>query len=356
MLEAAHCVTDLRSGLREGWEELKKARPGLRQRDAAAMLGVSEGELVASREGSHVMRLAAQWKPLLAMIGDLGPVKTITRNEHVVHETTGVWSGLSFVGNIALVQSEGLDLRLLLDHWEAGFLVGDPTGEGIRGSVQFYDRHGDAVLKIYPTEKKDWPSLTAAACRFGERSSTAPSFAAPASPRPMPRPPAPAARQALLEDWEKLRDTHDFGAMLGRHGFDRAAALEAAEGRFTTALPVAGVGTLLDSVAASGVPMMTFVGNRGCVQIRTAPVSSVRRLGPWLNILDEDFNLHLLEENVDRVWSVRKPTSDGVVTSVEAYARDGGEIVVFYGARKPGIAERADWRELVHGLSPAGEA
>ena len=82
---------------------------------------------------------------------------------------------------------------------------------------------------------------------------------------------------------------------------------------------------------------------------------SVRRVEPletpggvqWINVLDAGFNLHLREDRVGHVWIVEKPTADGVVTSLEAFDTQGELMAMFFGARKPGQPERADWRALV---------
>jgi putative hemin transport protein len=76
----------------------------------------------------------------------------------------------------------------------------------------------------------------------------------------------------------------------------------------------------------------------------------VKPLGPWLNVLDPTFNLHLREDAVESVWKVEKPTDDGIVTSVEVYAADRSEVAVLYGRRKPGVPEAESWRTLVAGL------
>ena len=70
----------------------------------------------------------------------------------------------------------------------------------------------------------------------------------------------------------------------------------------------------------------------------------------WLNVLDPGFNLHLREDRVANAWIVEKPTSDGVVTSVEAFDGDGELMAMFFGARKPGAPELERWRELVREL------
>ena len=44
---------------------------------------------------------------------------------------------------------------------------------------------------------------------------------------------------------------------------------------------------------------------------------------------------------------MRKPTADGIVSSLEAYDSDGELILQLFGERKPGQPEQAVWRELV---------
>jgi putative hemin transport protein len=53
------------------------------------------------------------------------------------------------------------------------------------------------------------------------------------------------------------------------------------------------------------------------------------------------------------VWIVRKPTEDGIVTSVEVFNEWDELIVQFFGKRKPGIPERTDWQQLVADIEKA---
>jgi putative hemin transport protein len=66
----------------------------------------------------------------------------------------------------------------------------------------------------------------------------------------------------------------------------------------------------------------------------------------WFNVLDAEFNLHLQTKGVTELWRVRKPSTDGVITSWEAFDAEGELVVQLFGARKPGIPEREDWRDL----------
>jgi putative hemin transport protein len=52
-------------------------------------------------------------------------------------------------------------------------------------------------------------------------------------------------------------------------------------------------------------------------------------------------------------WLVRKPTSDGVVTSVEVFDDTGEVVAMFFGVRKPGELELPAWRDLAESLPRA---
>ena len=100
---------------------------------------------------------------------------------------------------------------------------------------------------------------------------------------------------------------------------------------------------------------MVFVGSPGCIQIHSGPVKRIEPMDirgvQWLNVIDPTFNLHLREDAIAHVWKVEKPTSDGVVTSVEAFDHEGELMAMFFGARKPGKRELEDWRSLTRRLS-----
>jgi putative hemin transport protein len=117
------------------------------------------------------------------------------------------------------------------------------------------------------------------------------------------------------------------------------------------ARPVApeAVDGVLTALAGSGVPCMIFVGNRGCIQIHSGPIHALQPMGPWQNVMDPDFNLHLRRDHIAEVWVVDKPTSRGPALSVEAFDRDGGLILQAFGYRKEreGIDHTAAWAEIV---------
>ncbi|PXB63181.1 hemin-degrading factor, partial [Pseudomonas aeruginosa] len=151
---------------------------------------------------------------------------------------------------------------------------------------------------------------------------------------------------ALREGWAALKDTHHFHALLKKHGAQRTQALRLAGGEWAERLDNGDLAKLFEAAAESGLPIMVFVGNAHCIQIHTGPVCNLKWLDDWFNVLDPEFNLHLKTTGIAELWRVRKPSTDGIVTSWEAFDADGELIVQLFGARKPGEPERDDWREL----------
>lgn len=321
---------------------LKTEEPKIRARDAAQRLGVSEAELVEADPLCQPLR--AEWAELLAEVAKLGPVMALTRNEAAVHEKTGVYDNVSFNGHVGLALNRDIDLRIFLKDWQYGFAL-----RGERPSLQFFDGAGEAVHKIFLTDKSLPAEYEALVARFGASAATA------IAPQPLPATPAEQPDAAIDaaafgEGWLNLQDTHDFFPLMRRFSVSRAQALRLAPQGMVREVGLNAVAHMLEQAAQSQLAIMAFVGNRGCIQIHTGPVERIVPMGPWLNVLDPGFNLHLRMDLFERAFVVRKPTRDGEVTSLECYDAAGELIVQFFGERKPGQHELPSWTRLAHSL------
>jgi putative hemin transport protein len=138
--------------------------------------------------------------------------------------------------------------------------------------------------------------------------------------------------------------------MLKKFDVTRTQALRLAPEGMSEQLDNEAVIRMLESAAANETPIMCFVHSPGCVQIHTGPVKQLRYYGHWYNILDPKFNLHLDTTGITSTWIVRKPTADGIVTSLELFDQEGNLIVYFFGARKPGKPELEAWRAIIDEL------
>ena len=146
-----------------------------------------------------------------------------------------------------------------------------------------------------------------------------------------------------------MRDIHEFFPLLKRFRAQPARSPRCHRERsFVRRLDLSATRNLLERASADAVPIMCFVGNRGGIQIHHGPVSTIKIMGPWLNVLDPGFNLHLRQDLVAETWLVRKPTRHGLITSVELYAEDRSLIAQFFGVRE----EQSPGRPRPGGSSP----
>jgi putative hemin transport protein len=338
------------------WAKLKEGEPTIRALDAAARLGITEAQLVAARIGDGVRALAGPFGPLVERLPELGTVTVLTRNPWAVHEKTGRFGNVSVMGPMGLVLNAEIDLRLFLNRWRYGYAVEEATRSGLRTSLQFFAADGPAIHKIYLTEGSDMKAFETLVADFGDsRADRTLHVAKPAAASPDPADEEIDVAK-LHAGWDSLRDVHDFAALLRSVGAGRVQALRLAGPERARPVTPHAFRRALRAASEGGVPIMIFVGNPGAIQIHTGPVNTQRDVGPWFNVLDPGFNLHLREDGIDSAWVVTKPTADGPVTSLEIYDPEGMQIALMFGQRKPGQVERADWRALASNLAETGRA
>ena len=330
---------------------LLAAEPNLRARDIAARLSISEAELLAlGSETSTVTRLRPEWTQIIAAVPALGRVMALTRNESVVHERKGVYGALEGGAHVGLIVSEDIDLRIFFTQWKSGFGVTEQLKEGgTRRSLQFFDAQGVAIHKIYETDKSDAAAFDALIAQFATGASPLEISAAPAKKKPLSDSEIDVA--GFRAAWDAMKDTHEFHGLLTKFKLERLQGLRLAGEARAARVPAPSLRDTLETARDREVPIMVFVGNPGMIQIHTGTVSNLKPTGPWFNVLDEAFNLHLREDHIDSAWVVWKPTEDGIVTSLELFDKEGTLIATLFGKRKPGEPEDLGWRDIVNGMT-----
>lgn len=338
-------------------EEIRQARrdnPTMRERDIALQLGISEAELVAAEVGVSAIRIEPRVGDLLTGLEPLGEVMALTRNDSAVHEKIGVYDKVVPGSQTAMVLGAEIDLRIFPGLWAHGFAVEKRDGDAIRRSLQFFDAAGEAVHKIHLRPASDVSAYDRLVATL-EAADQSPSIDIrhdlPASD------PFAGDDTVVLDElrtrWSKLTDTHQFFGMLKALKVGRLPAVRKVGSDYAWKAGRDAVAQMLNRAAEAQFPIMCFVGNRGCIQIHSGPITTVRPMGPWINVMDPTFHLHLRLDHIAETWVVRKPTKDGHVTSVEAYGQDGSMIIQFFGKRHEGVDERADWRALAEDLPRA---
>ncbi|AID30614.1 putative hemin transport protein [Mesorhizobium sp. USDA 4775] len=334
--------------------EIRRARtedPKSRERDLAAQLGISEAELVAAHCGDGVVRIEPRVNDLLTGLEAVGEVMALTRNESAVHEKIGVYDKVVAGNHNAMVLGENIDLRIFPKVWAHGFAVEKRDGDEIRRSLQFFDGTGEAVHKVHLRPASSlyaYQKLVASLESSNQEPTIAISGHAPDNEGEA------TATTANLDDlrdrWSRLTDVHQFFGMLKTLKLSRRQAVRMIGTDYAWLLDNDAVRAMFHHAAEGELPIMCFVGNRGCIQIHSGPVKSIKPMGPWINVLDETFHLHLRTDHIHEVWAVRKPTKDGHVTSLEVFGAEGEMIIQFFGKRHEGESERDDWRFLAENL------
>lgn len=336
------------SSLRQAWHELKQQEPGIRIRNAADILGVSEFELLTTEVGNEVTILKPEFKNILQAIGSLGLVMALTRNEEVVHERKGVYLNPELENpHVGLFTGKDIDLRIFFHCWKYAVAVETGTTRGVMRSFQFFTDKGVAIHKIFLTPESDlaaWESI-----RHSFQSEE--QLPIPIEDR-LPTPPEnelldecidiPGFQQA----WQNLEDTHDFFGMLKKFKVSRTQAMRLGPENMAIPLSPEALPVCLLDASGNGVSIMAFVGNPGMIQIHSGLVKKVFQQNDWFNVMDPEFNLHIFLPGINQVWLVRKPTKDGVVTALECFNSNGDQVLQLFGERKPGIPELEAWRRL----------
>ncbi|WP_337011786.1 hemin-degrading factor [Pantoea sp. AS142] len=332
---------------------LKVKHPKKYARDLAALIGISEAELCEARIGVDAVALKHDFPALLNALGAVGETKSITRNAYAVHEHLGEYHNVQIGAHGGIVLNpRALDLRLFVAQWFSAFALQERSAQGVRHSIQIFDRHGDAVLKIYVTEQTSMAAWQALIARFS---------AGDVAPLRV----EPVAATALTDaidvttidrEWRAMTDVHQFFALLKRHQVSRPQAFRAVGEDLAWRTSNDALKRVLQMAQQAGNEIMIFVGNRGCTQIFTGRVEKLLPMENWLNIFNPQFTLHLMADQISESWVTRKPTGDGFVTSLELFAADGTQIAQLYGQRTEGTPEQACWREQVRALCTPGAA
>ena len=342
--------------IRQAWKGVADAHPGIRIREAAEKLGLSEAQLLASDIGNGVQRLRSEWDILLKSLPQLGRVMSLTRNDSCVLEHKGVFDKVSVFGKgdhrMATVIGP-IETRVFLKSWNVAFAVQTKQGERELTSIQVFDHEGHAITKIYLQEdsNRDAYAALVESLLSGDRSPEQ-----QVSPYEKVSYAKDYNTSAILEDWASLKDTRDFFPMLKRHNLWRYDAVRLAEGKFTEPFRLSDLQVLLEKAASDKLPIMIFAGNRGNLQIHQDIVRTIRlmdRGSVWLNVLDPEFNMHLKMDDLKDAWIVTKPTSDGDVTSIECYDKNEELVAQFFVLRKPGKPELTEWKSLIRSFLDA---
>lgn len=333
----------------------RQENPKMRERDFAQKLEISEADYLSAYIGADddalkVQRVRADVEAFLGGISAVGEVMALTRNESAVHEKIGPYEKTVPGKHAAMVLGKQIDLRIFPSQWAEAFAVEKHGGDSVRRSLQFFNASGEAVHKVHLREASNLDAYAELLKNLASDNQSSEFHAVAPKAKAETAVTAEVDSEAFRSRWSELTDVHQFIGLLRDFNIDRKQAVELAGESFAWPLDTGSVQSMMEQAGKTSLPIMCFVGNRGCIQIHTGAITGIKMMGPWLNVMDPTFHLHLRTDRISEVWAVRKPTKDGHVTSLEVFDANGELFIQFFGERHEGTAERADWRELVESL------
>ena len=347
-------LTKKNTALWQQYQALKEKIPMLFPTEGATALGVSEFELMLASPYSQY--IGDQCKAVLKQFETFGDMESIVRNELAVHEKMAPYHNLKLGEKMGLALNVGgLDLRFFMWQWRHMLAVTDTSrADKPSYSIQFYNGEGAAIDKVYLRELSDenianWQALIAAQQQTVNTETLTLEVQAPLSEWRY-KALNEEAREQLQQGWQAMTDVHQFHSLLKNLDIDRASSYHQAPEQMTQQLDISAVEAVFEQARDAKCPIMIFVGNSGLVQIQTGTVQTLKRMGDWFNILDKDhndFTLHLKDKALEQVWSVKRPTKDGIVTCIEGFDGHGISIFSVFGQRIEGTPELEAWQQIV---------
>lgn len=326
-----------------------KREATIRPYDLAAQLGLSEAALVEAELGHDAIRIDPTLARLFPAIETLGEVMALTRNRSCVIEKVGTYRDFHNGQHAAMTLDAEIDMRMFPSHWVHAFAVETGGKDGVRRSLQVFDAAGDAIHKVHLRAGSNLAAWDTLKKDLALEDQTG---LADFAPRAVVEGAKIAGDRAdiLREEWAKMTDTHQFNALVRRLKMNRLGAYHVAGAPHVRRLDVQAGTDILQAVHDSGQQIMLFVGNMGCIEIHSGGVHSLKPMGPWLNVLDDRFNLHLRADHIAEVWAVNKPTKRGAAISVETFDAEGALIYQCFGMRADKGGDPDVWAALVDAL------
>ena len=290
-------------------------------------------------EIDRLIPLKNNWKELLQELKNFGKVTVTTYNDSAYIKKTGIYDELSFNGPVGQALTHEIDLRLFLMHWHYGVIALTNTLD-----LYFFDKSGSLVHQISILEPNK-AMIDSLSKYFSDDVIDKISFEN--YKIESEKNDEEIDKQGLQSDWKNLKDTHEFFQMLKKFNVSRTQALRLGSAEFVIEISKDSIYKLLKNAIDQEVSIMAFVGSRGCIQIHTDPINVLIQRGSFLILDEQNLYLSLNTDNFKSCYIVKKPTIDGIVTSVEVFDDKDEMIVQFFGERKPGTQESESWRNLL---------
>jgi putative hemin transport protein len=307
--------------------------------------GLSDLEALSLREDLRIMPLQRDVRALLEDLPSLGAVDCTTGNGGAIcTRREAVRTVLPMAEGTTLLGDPG-GLRWLEASWRHSAAVLSRGGDftDTPPCLLFFGETGRLAHQITLPDPAAWEAFA----DLVRRHQGCWTCLRPQAERPGAPVPAECPIWLLRDAWCDSASDRDLDLRLQGLGLDRLLALRALEGLYTAPVPVEELASLLEGLAASGLPVHAQVGNRHCTQVLEAPIGSLV-FGPesW-DLRIAGATIRILPSSLDRVWSVVQPRRGGERHRFECYDARGERVLALSSPQDPCPLVYAGWQRAI---------
>ncbi len=147
-----------------------------------------------------------------------------------------------------------------------------------------------------------------------------------------------------------MTDTHQFQKIMSKLKMNRLGAYRVVGAPYVRPLAAGTVEHAFERISETGMGVMIFAGNRGCIQIHGGECKNIKVMGPWFNVLDPRFDMHLRTDHIAEIYAVRKFAHGGEALSLEAFDAEGRIILQVFPYRRASEENAVIWKEILDAL------
>lgn len=272
------------NNLKSKWKKFQQDNPKVRIRDAAYQMKVSEAELLSTEINETVSFLLIE--DMTAFIKDVLKVDKIMlliRSDYVVHEKTIKTKNIRLEDNqiIDLDKNDCSILDFNIDAFEYVFFQKKMHSNRELKSFQFFDKAGMAILKIY-LKGKDLGFFDEIDLKYKK-----------------------------TYNYEMQSDLDINNSNLLDSKIKINLPYDTSNSKTTCRdISVKSLRLILENASDMKTPIQIHALGLGTIQYHRNTVRNIVDYGPWVNVIDQKFNLHVLENGLTRASLIQYQFKD----------------------------------------------
>ena len=272
------------NNLKSKWKKFKQDNPKVRIRDAAYQMKVSEAELLSTEINETVSFLLIEdMNEFIKDILKVDKIMFLIRSDYVVHEKTIKTKNIRLEDNqIIDLDKNGCNiLDFNIDAFEYVFFQKKKHSNRELKSFQFFDKAGMAILKIY-LKGKDFGFFDEIDLKYKKIYNYEMQYDLDIN------------NSKLLESKIKINLPYDIS-------------------NSTTScrdISVKSLRLILENASDMKIPIQIHALGLGTIQYHRNTVRNIVDYGSWVNVIDQKFNLHVLEDGLKRASLVQYQFKD----------------------------------------------